>query len=398
MKGAQRGHAASQRALGILLSTAEQPETRVEALGWLLAAQENGASNLQSHLAKAHAEAQSAQDDPIVRSTLRNYGRAAIARDWLPSYTDPNYDPCRASVWETDPDEPKGDTGDPWQSAAIVLIERNRAGKLVDFHSVFRLPNGTDNVMEEIYLEGISKRERTHPVPPNECRGVDTLIVRSARKSNKSEILEAAAKLADRGTPEGHYVLGLALLLSNQPGGFDLVKIAAQGGHADAQYYVSKHLRNRVLARKWLELAADGGVAAAQIDLANELLATDDRASHLPRVERLVASASSSLDDYVLTRVAAIRAAAPDTELRNAQAASEAARHVNTQKWPLPIRYEAIALSFAASGDFTRAARSQKTAIARSESMGHDTSRMEARLRSFEAKQMWFGYLAAEYR
>lgn len=394
LNSAQRGHAASQSALGMLaLVATDQPANTAEALGWLLAAQENRAAGLDAHLAKARAGG--AEDsDEMTRGILEEYGRAAIQENWLPASTHPSFNPCKA------PDARKSSqlpaAGPAWQHLAIVLVEYSRGGRLVDFHPVFRLPSGTNKVKEEIYVEAIGKRERTHPTAPSNCRTADVLVVSSTGpKSNKQEILDAAIPKAENGDAEALFTVGMA---NNAPNDLDLIGTAAQAGYPGAQYYLSRQLPNPELARKWLELAAEGGVAAAQVELAEAILASDERSSQLQKVRSLLERAATNRESYVMVRIAAIRAAAPDEQLRDARFALNAVRDFELKKWPMPIRFEAAALSHAASGDFKAAIRFEERAIDAAEAMGHDTARMQERLKAYTAKQMWFGYLATEYR
>jgi hypothetical protein len=399
LKSAQRGHAASQSALGILaLDASDRAANHAEALGWLLAAQENGAGDLDAYLAKAREGGAQSADEPA-RKILATYGRAAVRKHWIPDFTDQEFNPCKPPGEGRDPHEVTSRQVGMWQHAAVVLIEHSRTGRFADIHSVFRLPAGTKGVTEEIFLKDVRKQELLSPTPPTECPMAHTLVVRAGGpKSNMNEILQSAERGAEIGDPEALYTIGMALWVSNQSGSFDLIKTAAQAGHPDAQYYLSKQLPNRALAHKWLELAAEGGVPAARIELAEALLASNERSSHLPRVRTLLEQAATGRDDYVIARIAAIRAAAPDEQLRDAQFALNAARGLDLKTWPLPIRLEAAALSHAAAGDFKAAIRFQERAIGASKRMGHDTAHMKERLDAFVANKMWFGYLATEYR
>jgi TPR repeat protein len=397
LKSAERGHAASQNVLGrMALAATDRPANPAEALGWLLAAQENGATDIERHLAVARAGSSSAADT-VAQQIVDRYGRDATRKNWLPDYKDPSNNPCSKTGEGVDPHNTQSHHGS-WESAAIVIIERNRLGHLVDFHSVFRIPYETKRITEEIFHEGIAKRERTHPTSPSACGGKETLVVRggAGRRAKRPAVLDA--KVTEKSDPEDLFISGMARSLDDQPNTFDLIKMSAQGGHGEAQYYLAMQLRNLTFARKWLELAAEHPVPAAKIDLAEAILMEADRASQLERVDALLSQAMVSTDEYVLARIAAIRAAALDERLRNPQIALDAAKRLDLKKWPMPVRIEAAALAFAASGNFDEAIRLEKQAIRESKRMGHDVSRMNERLSTFESQKMWFGYLAAEYR
>jgi hypothetical protein len=126
------------------------------------------------------------------------------------------------------------------------------------------------------------------------------------------------------------------------------------------------------------------------------MLVEPDKQQHVEQIRSLLLGAGTSNDEYVLTRLVAILAAAPDQEYRSPERAAQIVKELHPDKWRFPIRYEAVALVYASQGRFDKATSAQQQAISHAKEMHRDVQKMEDRLHLYQAKQAWSGYLASE--
>jgi hypothetical protein len=388
----------SQVALGLLASMqSDRPARYDEALGWLLAAQENGGHTLDAQIARARDELRDGSDAET-RRIVANYGLTAVRMNWLGDPSQAGYKICDPSPQGIAAGrKPPVDPG--WRHAALGLIERTTAGRLVDVQIAFRYPQDTAQITEDYFVRAMLKNPAVIKTLFRTCSDLETLVVTANQpKTDKRRMLEAISGEAQKGNPEALRTVGMVLSVSTFDNGLAFILEAAQAGDAKSQHFIAKRFGRLPLGRKWLELSAQGNVPLAQIELAELLLVSEDRAAQLDRADELVRRASESEDQYVIARVAAIRAAAPDDRLRNSTLASQLTKQLDLEKWPLPIRLESAALSHAAAADFKLAIKLQKRAISKAQTLGYDLAGMSQRLAAFEAGRPWFGYLAAEYR
>lgn len=149
-------------------------------------------------------------------------------------------------------------------------------------------------------------------------------------------------------------------------GARELILMAAQGGNADAQYYIARQ------SELWRPCASERGAAIW-------LEAAAERGSEPAAARKLAHFAASpfvplrdpALAVRIANRVAALHGS-PDPQLR-----------------------EALAAGHAAGGDFREAAALQSEALRMARRFGWNTIRIEERLASCRSRRMWYGDLLA---
>ena len=175
---------------------------------------------------------------------------------------------------------------------------------------------------------------------------------------------------------------------------------AARDGNAQAQYWIGSQLHAtaachpRADGSVWLRHAAAGGSSAAQLALAQSLLAGSPDEGQLERVGTLLKQAATSDSYYVRKHTAALLAAAPEAPVRDPATARRLA--LQLAAGPLqsdPEMFEVVAAAHAANGEFREAATQQAVAIDKAQRLGWNTHAMAERLASYRAQRPWNGEL-----
>lgn len=176
--------------------------------------------------------------------------------------------------------------------------------------------------------------------------------------------------------------------------------LAAQGGHAWAQYRLGRALAfgaqsEPAKARAWLELALEAGVKRAAIVLARlEIRSREaDAREHWRRARQLLEIAWAGKERDAALPLAALLGAAPEATVRDPEKALQVLEEVRHFRGGHPGVVEIAAAAEAARGDFKRAVARQKKAISEAEDLKWDLAALRERLASYESQQPWFGDL-----
>jgi TPR repeat protein len=146
----------------------------------------------------------------------------------------------------------------------------------------------------------------------------------------------------------------------------------------------------------WLRHAADGGNAAAQLVLAQDLLAGSPSAAQTTQARTLLAQAARADSYYVRKHVVALLATSPVDAVRDPHAALELARQLAAGAIKVdPQMYETVAAAYAANGDFKNAAAQQQLAVQTARGLHWDTRTMAERLEEYRRGTAWRGDLLA---
>jgi TonB family protein len=206
-----------------------------------------------------------------------------------------------------------------------------------------------------------------------------------------------ARAAADAGDPAAAYLVGLSA--SKEPSfgiasarANEMLLGAARDGGPQAQYWIGSQLRASASCHPhadgeiWLQHAADGGSAPAQLALARELLAGAPTAAQIAQAQKLLTQASLAEDYYVRKHVAALLAASPVAAVRDPAVAQRVADKLAAG--PIqsdPQLFAVLALAYAANGQFREAVSQQKIAISKARELGWDTREMADGLERYHA-------------
>jgi TPR repeat protein len=175
---------------------------------------------------------------------------------------------------------------------------------------------------------------------------------------------------------------------------------AARDGNADAQYWVGSQLRASLACHPrangaiWLRHAAEGGNAAAQLLLAQDLLAGSPGAEQVTQARTLLGPAARSNAYYVRKHVVALLASSD--VVRDPPAALELAKQLAAGAIKSdPQMYEVVAAAYAANGDFHNASAQQRLAVDKAKGLGWNTRMLTEQLDAYRHDRAWHGDLLA---
>ncbi|MHB1540243.1 MAG: hypothetical protein ACYCYH_02915, partial [Steroidobacteraceae bacterium] len=178
-----------------------------------------------------------------------------------------------------------------------------------------------------------------------------------------------------------------------------LVK-AAQAGVAYAQYEVGESLlaglgclHDSAKALRWMRLAAAQDEPHAQVALAMRLLRGVPTAAQWARARRRLQAAVARHDKTGAMYLSALLAAAPEVKFRDPARALALERMAFRGLGVDPTGYEIRAAAYAAEGRFKRAVRAERRAMAHARALGWSLAPLQARLRRYRAGKPWFGDL-----
>lgn len=178
-----------------------------------------------------------------------------------------------------------------------------------------------------------------------------------------------------------------------------LVK-AAQAGVAYAQYEVGESLlaglgclHDSAKALRWMRLAAAQDEPHAQVALAMRLLRGVPTAAQWAQARRRLQAAVARHDKTGAMYLSALLAAAPEAKFRDPARALALERMAFRGLGVDPTGYEIRAAAYAAEGRFKRAVRAERRAMAHARALGWSLAPLQARLRRYRAGKPWFGDL-----
>jgi TonB family protein len=221
------------------------------------------------------------------------------------------------------------------------------------------------------------------------------------------EKLPATKAQAQAGDPRAQIIYALVLLRHsqlNEPGQSIMpwALKAAQAGMPDAQYFVGTHAMHGMMVEKdekkgaaWLALSAKAGYPQAQLALANYIVTTRTDVAAQAEAGALLERAVKFGYVGAGYPLAALLATSPDASLRDPKRALELIGNYMPVVSFDPVPHEIRAAAYAWSNDFDAAVRFEKAALARANKLGWDTTAIDARLASYQAKQAWTGNLMA---
>jgi uncharacterized protein len=226
-----------------------------------------------------------------------------------------------------------------------------------------------------------------------------------ADKLSEEQAFRQARPAADSGNAAAEYLVGLTSTLDGSLGlsaaqGGQLVLASARDGDPSAQYWVGSQLHTTAACHPkadgnvWLQHAADGGSAPAQVMLAEQLLNGGATPAQVTQARALLERAASSESDYVRKHVAALLAASPVAGVRDPSTALRVADPLAAgPNRSDPQAYDVLAAAYAANGNYHDAVAQQERALEKAKALGWNTAAMETRLAAYRNHQAWQGDL-----
>jgi len=376
--------------------------------GWLQAAAGNGCSDLVgNHLAGLTAKL-TAQEAGAAAAIMARYGPQVLEAQGVvnPEFICPDITQPSA-VGATAAETPVAARGKRQPALVITALTVGADGRARDPEVLFALPNDPFAAAAvEAWLNSyFTPAQRAGSAVPARLQA-RTLFADPAPLAD-AEIMRTARPAAETGDPAAAYLVGLTALHDSSVGvskarAKDLILGAAREGNADAQYWVGSQLRASAICHPradgavWLRHAADGGNAAAQLVLAQDLLAGRPSAAQTAQARSLLAQAARADSYYVRKHVVALLATSPVDAVRDPHAALELARQLAAGAIRFdPQMYEAVAAAYAANGDFKNAAAQQQLAVQTARGLHWDTRTMAERLEEYRRGTAWRGDLLA---
>jgi TPR repeat protein len=407
---AELGDCSSQFNLGAMaLKGQGGPKDLGTGVGWLQAAADNGCTQLVGDKLARLQTSLSADESRAAAQIVARYGREALHAEGI---INPDFS-CRedtpASVLSVPaPEVPHSAEGRPEGAIVVAAFTIGVDGRARDPEILLAVPDEAFAAAAvEAWLNASFTPASRHGQPVESRLQTKQVFSIDGVTLANSAYFSKARSAAERGDPPAEYLVGVAATLDPALG-ISYAKAgrfllgSARDGDADAQYWVGSQLRAssrchpRADGAVWLQHAAEGGNAAAQLALATELLGASASAEQTAQARALLEKAAASNSYYVRKHVVALLAASPVAAVRDPPTALGVARKLAAGAIQSdPQMFEALAAAYAANGDFRNAAERQELAIRKAESLGWNTRAMSARLAAYRSDKAWSGDLFA---
>ena len=401
------GDCSSQLNLGVMALHGQGGAKDVgTGVGWLEAAATNGCEESVAGQVAALKGALSPQEEKTAAGILARYGHEALHAQGI---VDPDLncaDRSRATVTQAPaPEYPAA--GKKRNGLVIGELTIGVDGRPRDPEILFAAPEeafaaaAVESWLHSRFTpatyKGTPVESRLQVRAPFNVAGGEALWSSAAYKGQRAA--------AEAGDPQAEYQVGLAATADPSLGlsaarGTQLVIFAARDGNTSAQYWLGEQLRSVAVCHPgvngaaWLEHAAAGGDASAQLQLATDLLRASPTESRVHAVRKHLEQAASADSYSVWKPVGALLAASPLAPLRDPATAQQVASRLSAGGIQSdPQMFEALAAAAAAGGDFAGAASQQETAIRKARDLKWETHAMEERLAAYKSGKAWQGDL-----
>jgi TPR repeat protein len=406
---AELGNCSAQFNLAAMaLHGQDGPKDPGSGAGWLQAAAGNGCGELVANHLTALTGKLSPDETRAAADIMARYGPEALRAQGVmeSEFVCHDMTPPKA-VSATAADTPAADRGKRQPTVVITALTVGADGRARDPEILFALPDDhfAAAAVEAWLNSSFTPAQRGGSAVPARLEA-KTQFADSAPLAD-AEVIRQARPAADAGDAAAAYLIGLAAMHDSSLGisgarAKQLLLGAAHDGNPDAQYWVASQLRAslachpRADGEVWLRHAADGGNAAAQLLLAQDLLAGVPSASQVTQARALLGQAARANNYYVRKHVVALLAGAAPDALRDPPAALELAKQLagGTIRAD-PQMYEVVAAAYAASGDFHNASAQQQLAVDKAKGLGWNTRTLAEQLDAYRHDRAWHGDLLA---
>jgi TPR repeat protein len=408
---AELGDCSSQFNLGAMALRGQGgPQDAGSGVGWLQAAAGNGCEQLVGNKAAGLTAKLSADESRAAAGIVGRYGRDTLHTQGIvnPDFRCPEQ--AEPSVLQAPVPEYPRLARDGHQSAIVITgLTIGVDGLARDPEILLAVPEtGFPAAAVESWLNSRFAPASRGGVPiESRLQAQSLFAVEGGGALSGMDAYKSARQRADAGDPGAGYLVGLTATLDASLGislarAGELLLGAARDGDARAQYWVGSQLRATSMCHSqangavWLQHAADGGSAPAQLILATDLLNGDSSTAQAAEARRLLERAATSDSFYVRKHVVALLAASPLDAVRDAGTALTVAIKLAAGEIQSdPQMFEAIGAAYAASGDFRQASAQQQIAIRKARSLAWNTRMMTQRLAAYRDGRPWRGDLLA---
>jgi TPR repeat protein len=386
------------------------PPDRGSGLGWLQAAAGNGCQQLVGNKVAGLQGQLSGAEAGAAAAIVARYGRDALRGQGI---VDPDFS-CRgqsaASILESPaPEYPRAAAGEAAPAIVITELTIGVDGRPHDPEVLLAMPEkGFAAAAVEAWLNSrFTPASRNGVAVESRLQAKSVFALAGSGALAANEPYRSARQRSDAGDAEAQYLVGLTATLDSSFGisyarAGQMLLDSARDGNARSQYWVASQLRAslpchpQVSGAAWLRHAASGGSAAAQLLLAQDLLAGTPTPEQAAQARELLTHAAEADSFYVMKHVVALLAASPAAGVRDAALARKvAARLAASEIQSDPQMFEALAAADAADGDFHAAVHRQHSALAKAHELQWNTRAMAQRLAAYRAGQAWYGDLLA---
>jgi TPR repeat protein len=406
---AELGNCSAQFNLGAMALHGEGgPKDLGSGAGWLEAAAGNGCGELVANHLAALTGKLSPEEARTSADIMARYGQEALKTQGVvdPQFICSDVTPPRA-VSATAAETPAADRGKRQPAIVLSAVTVGADGRARDPEILLAVPdNRFAAAAVEAWLNSLFAPAQRGGSAVAARLEAKTLFANTAPLAD-AEIIRRARPAADTGDPAAAYLIGLAALHDPSLGisgvrAKQLLLGAAGDGNPDAQYWVASQLRASVTCHPradgevWLRHAADGGSAAAQLRLAQDLLAGIPSASQATQARALLAQAARSDAYYVRKHLVALLASSTVDAVRDPPAALALARQLAAGEIRSdPQMYEVVAAAYAANGDFHNASAQQQLAVDKAKTLGWNNRTLADQLDAYRHDRAWHGDLLA---
>ena len=408
---AELGDCSSQFNLGAMaLQGQGGPKDTGSGVGWLQAAAGNGCERLVGNRLPGLTAKLSPDEARSAAAIVSRYGHDALKAQGVvnPDFSCAGMQPARV-IDSPLPDDPRPAGGRAQGAIVITELTIGVDGLARDPEVLLAVPDhgGFAKAAVEAWLNSRFAPALRDGKPVESRTTAKLLFASSEGTIGGSETYRQARPAADGGDPAAGYLVGLTATVDSSLGiasgrAAELLLASARDGYPQAQYWLGNQLRyatecqGRTDGVIWLNHAAAGGSAAAQLMRATDLLASGASPAQAAEARGLLEKAAASDSFYVMKHVAALLAASPVDAVRDPQTAQRlATRLAGGEIQSDPQMFEALAAAAAANGDFRGASDAQQLAVKKAQGLGWETHRMSERLAAYRSGKAWRGDLFA---
>jgi len=411
------GNADAQALYGVMLRNGDGgPADVAGAVGWMLAAADNGFKELRGQSAKLAAALAALPPDQrqSANDIVARFGRDGLLARLTPTLADTL--PCTNSrpvaKFETVTAEyPYGARRISQNADVAVDLRVGRDGLVREPDVTGVFPVGSEFAAPSIQA---MLRSRFRPatvdgaaVPASYRMNLAFRMLDGGTLWDDAAVRTAIAQ-AKAGNPGSEFLVGSAAILDPNEFGMRYMDAlltlhrAAQAGHVEAQYRLAKELALRSFcapsakADRWLTLAAAGGSARAQLMRARQLLQSAPGDSDRRDAKAMLLAVAQSGVTFARRIAIGILASTPFDDVRDPAAAAASMQATKDETYNRdPLTWEAYASAYAATGRFSDAARAERKAYEFASEYRWNTSAIVERLAAYDHHRAWRGDLFA---
>lgn len=418
---AELGYGPAQFKLASMALKGEgEPKDKGRAVGWLMAAADNGYRGPVSPEVLLAAQAElTPQQRVTAQAVVSQYGKEALKASILPAEGDYMCaSPPASEVFDYLEDSPTTIKPRVTQLARPIFPSRSLAAGLdgvviasvvigrdgipYDPEVLADMPEGKfDDAVATALLKSRFEPSRLNGQPVASRAMLHYFFFQDEnRVAWDLASLKRIKAAAEAGNRDGMYFLGLVGMLDPSVGvskeeTIRMLVASAQAGKAEALYWVARRLSCSPAKRdRWMRQAAAERHVVARLILAISHIRAQSTEKQLAESRTTLEELAIADNQLVSKYAIAFLASSSEARVRNPQVALAAVkRFTRTRMKADPHAWEATAAAYANNGKFKEAVSDQRTAIDLATDLGWNTAAMAERLTRYETQQPWYGDL-----